>query len=104
MSPTFFFFFLSDPFYNLQVTSRCIKSGMSSNFGQIGPLTTELAALERLKISHRLIMGKSVSMLACSFLIQSSSKLLLTRTGIKARMSLISGQIRILTFELFALE
>ena len=26
--------------------------------GQIGPLTTELAALERLKISHRLIMGK----------------------------------------------
>ena len=31
---------------------------MSSNFGQIGPLTTELAALERLKIFHRLIMGK----------------------------------------------
>ena len=27
-------------------------------FGQIGPLTMELAALERLKISHRLIMGK----------------------------------------------
>ena len=36
------------------------KSQTSSNFGQIGPLplTTELAALERLKISHRLIMGK----------------------------------------------
>ena len=30
----------------------------SSNFGQIGPLTTELAAVERLKISYRLIMGK----------------------------------------------
>ena len=30
-------------------------------------------------------------MLAHSFLIKSSSKLLVTRTGIKARMSLISG-------------
>ena len=28
------------------------------DFGQIGPLTMELAAIERLKISHRLIMGK----------------------------------------------
>ena len=33
----------------LQVTKPCIKSRTSSNFGQIGPLTTELAALERLK-------------------------------------------------------
>ena len=33
----------------LQVTRTCIKSRTSSNFGQIGPLTTELAALERLK-------------------------------------------------------
>ena len=31
---------------------------MSSKFGQIGPWTTELAALERLKKSHRLIKGK----------------------------------------------
>ena len=36
----------------------CIKSRTSSNFGQIGPLTRELAALEFQKISHRLIMGK----------------------------------------------
>ena len=43
-------------------------------------------------------------MLACSFLIESSSKLLETRTGIKARTSLISGRIRILTLELLALE
>ena len=43
-------------------------------------------------------------MLARSFLIESSSKLLLTRTGIKARSSLISGQIRLLTLELLALE
>ena len=36
-------------FLYLQVTRPCIKSWTSSNFGQIGPLTTELAALERLK-------------------------------------------------------
>ena len=64
----------------------------------------ELAALERLKISHRLIMGKAVSCLAGSFLIYSSSKLLVTRTGIKARTSLFSGRIRPLTLELLALE
>ena len=43
-------------------------------------------------------------MLARSFLIESSSKLLITRTGIKARTSLISGRIRQLTLELLALE
>ena len=36
-------------FLYLQVTRTCIKSRTSSNFGQIGPLTMELAALERLK-------------------------------------------------------
>ena len=43
-------------------------------------------------------------MLARSFLIESSPKLLVTRTGIKARTSLISGRIRLLTLELLALE
>ena len=43
-------------------------------------------------------------MLARSFLIESSSKLLVTTTGIKARMSLISGRIRLLTLEILALE
>ena len=43
-------------------------------------------------------------MLARSFLIESTSKLLVTRTGIKARKSLISGRIRLLTLELLALE
>ena len=43
-------------------------------------------------------------MLAHSILIESSSKLLVTRTGIKARMSLITGRIRLLTLELLALE
>ena len=43
---TFSRLFLIRSFLNLQVTRTCIKSWMSSNFGQIGPLTTELAALE----------------------------------------------------------
>ena len=40
----------------------------------------------------------AVSMLARSFLIISSSKLLVTRTGIKTHTSLISGGIRLLTW------
>ena len=36
-------------FLYLQVTRTCIKSRTSSNFGQVEPLITELAALERLK-------------------------------------------------------
>ena len=43
-------------------------------------------------------------MLVRSFLIESSSKLLVSRTCIKARTSLISGRIRLLTLELLALE
>ena len=36
-------------FLYLQVTKTCIRSQMSTNFGQIRPLTIELAAFERLK-------------------------------------------------------
>ena len=43
--------FLIRSFLYLQVTRTCIYSRMSSNFGQIRPLTSELAALERLKFS-----------------------------------------------------
>ena len=43
-------------------------------------------------------------MLASSILIESSSKLLVIRTGIKDGTSLISGWIRLLTSELLALE
>ena len=43
-------------------------------------------------------------MLACSFLIESSSKLLVTRTWIKAWSSSTLGQIRPLILELLALE
>ena len=43
-------------------------------------------------------------MLPCSFLIESSLKLLVTKTGIKARSSSILGPIRPLILELLALE
>ena len=43
---TFSRLFLILSFLYLQVTRPCIKSRRSSNFGQMGPLTTELAALE----------------------------------------------------------
>ena len=36
----------------------CMRAQTSSNFALIGPPTAELAALERLKNPHRLIMGK----------------------------------------------
>ena len=43
---TFSRLFLIRSFLYLQVMRTCIKSRMGSNFGQIGPLTMELAALE----------------------------------------------------------
>ena len=36
----------------------CMRAEMSLNFSLIGPSTAELAALERLKNPHRLILGK----------------------------------------------
>ena len=47
---TFSRLLLSRSFLHLQVTRTCIKSRAGSNFGQIGPLTMELAALEHLKM------------------------------------------------------
>ena len=46
---TFYRLLLIQSFLYLQVMRTCIKSQTSLNFGQIGPQTTELAALERLK-------------------------------------------------------
>ena len=46
---TFSWLLLIRSFLYLQITRTCIKSQTSSNFGQVGPLTMELAALERLK-------------------------------------------------------
>ena len=51
----------------LMVMRTCIKFRTSLNFGEIGPLTRELAALEFQKISHRLVMGKWFSMLLFHF-------------------------------------
>ena len=48
-------------FLCLQVTRTCIKSRTSLNFGQIGLLTTELAALERLKNFPYTYNGKMLS-------------------------------------------
>ena len=39
----------------LQVTRISIKSRTNSNFGQVGPLPSELGAIEHLENSHRLI-------------------------------------------------
>ena len=56
---TFSRLLLIGSFLYLQVMRTCIKSRTSSNFGQIGPLTTELAALEHLNnFSYGPIMGK----------------------------------------------
>ena len=67
---------------------------MSSNFGQIPPLTPELSALERLKNIC----------LVSSLLIGSSSVLQRTRITIKSWMSLKFDQIQQWTAELAALD
>ena len=50
--------FLIDSSLFLQVTRTTLTSRMGSKFSKIGPGTYELAALERLKNPHRLIMGQ----------------------------------------------
>ena len=83
----------------------CIISWMSSNFGQIGPPTTELAALERRKKFPQTYNGKNeVITFSRLFLIGSFSYLQVVRSYIKAYMSLNFGQIPPLTTELAALE
>ena len=72
------------------LTRTCIKSQTSSNVAQIGPLTTELAALERLKNSHRLIMGKWC-LHASSFIFYRIIKVAGNQEGVKAQMSSVSG-------------
>ena len=79
----------------------CIISSMSSNFGQIWPPTTELAALEhRKKIPWTCNGKKEVITFSRLFLIGSFSYLQVMRTYIKAYMSLNFGQIPTLTTEL----
>ena len=92
-------------FPNLQVMRTCIISWMSSNFGQIWPPTTELAALSVGKNFHRLIMGKTkLITFSWLFLIGSFPYLQVMRTYIKAYISLNFGQIQPLSTKLAALE
>ena len=78
----------------LQVTRTSMTSRTSSKFGQIGPRTAKLAALERLEKSPWTYNGSNlVNTLAPSFLIRSSSFLQVVRTCIKAWMSSNFGQI-----------
>ena len=93
----------SSPF--LQVARTTIKAGISSNFNQIRLLTVDLVVLERLKkIPRDLLWENVVTTLVTSFLIGSSSFLQITRTTIKAWMSLNFCQILQLNTDLVALE
>ena len=56
--PLFLVFFFIRSFSYLQVMVTCMRARRSSKFGQIRPLTAELAALERLKKSPWTYNGK----------------------------------------------
>ena len=74
----------------LQATSKPIISQMGSKFSRIGPVTYELPALERLEKSLYTYNGRNiVTTLVLSILNGFSSFLQVTRTTIKAWMSLI---------------
>ena len=82
---------------HLQITRTGIKSWMSSNSGQIQPVTLELLALEVLKKN---VVYTIVSLI----LVGSLPNLQVTRTGIKSQMSLISSQVQLFASELLILE
>ena len=90
---------LALPFFSwsslfLQVTSTAIKAWMGLKFCKIWPGSMELAAHEHLKKSPSTYSGRNVvSTLVLSFLNGSSSFLQVTRTTIKAWMSLNFCQI-----------
>ena len=100
---TFSRLFLIRSFLYLQMTRTCIKSRTSSNLGQIGPLTTELAALERLKSSHRLIMGK-YCLHASSIFDRIIIKVAGNQDRHKSSDEFDFGRIRLLPLEFLALE
>ena len=79
-------------FSYLRIMRTCMKSQRSSKYDQIRSPTVELAALERLVKSPYTHNGRNVvANLASSFLIGSSLLLQVTRTCIKAWMSLNIG-------------
>ena len=77
---------------------------MCLKFSQIKPWTVELAALERLKNPHRLIMGKCWDHSSAFILNRSYSFLQINRTTIKAWMNLNFVKILSPIMELTALE
>ena len=88
-----------------QVRRTIIKSGQSSDLGQIGPRAAELAALERIEKFPKTYNGRNVvATPANSFFIGSSSFLQVKYTCIKTWMSSNFCQIPPLTSELSALE
>ena len=92
-------------FSYLQVMMTYIRALRSSNFCKIRLVTAELAALERLKNPHRLIIGKMLLPRFLSYaFIKSFSYLHVTMTYIRAWMTSKFGQIRSGTTKLAALE
>ena len=96
---------LVPPFSNgsssfLQITRSTIKAWMGLNFGKIPSLTSELAALERLKKSTNNVVTTSAPL----SLIEFSSFLQATRTFIRSQMGSKFVRIRLGTYELPSLE
>ena len=83
---TFSQLFLIGSFSYLQIMMTNIRAWMSSKFGQIKPRTTELPAIERLKID--------VAAFSRLFSIRSFSYLQVMMTCMRARRSLEFGAIR----------
>ena len=109
--------FLIWSFSYLQVTRTYISAWISSNFAQIPLLTTELAALERLKNWCRHFFSGAIDQIHFKFVgnedmhnisndpkVRSFWYLQVMRTYIKAWTSSNFGQIPLLTWEFAALE
>ena len=95
VSPLFLGFFFIRSLSYLQVTMTCMRARMSSNFGLIGLLTAELAALERLKKSPMAYNGeKDVSSFSRLFLIGTFSYLQVMITYMRTWMSLKFSHIQ----------
>ena len=99
---TFSRLFLIRSVLYLLVTRTCITSRTSSNFGHIGPLITELAALERQKMSHRLIM-RQCCVHASSFIFDRI-KVAGNQDRHQSSVEFVLGRIRLLILELLTLE
>ena len=91
---TFSQLFFIRSFSYLQVMITCMRTQRCLHFGLLRPLTAELAALERLKNSHRLIMGRTMSPL----FLRSFSYLQVMIRYMRAWMSFKFGQIQPLFF------